>query len=260
MNCKICKAEAKLKFTNKVLDKYDVGFYYCNNCSFLFAEEPYWFEESYNSPINISDTGILDRNLYFGKIVSSLIFFFFNKYGSFLDYAGGYGIFTRLMRDYGFDFFWSDKYSVNLLARGFEYENLNQQNIEATTVFEVFEHISEPLDEIEKMLAISSNVFFSTTLLPLPVPEPDKWWYYGFKHGQHVSFYSKKTLEIIARKYDLNFYSYGGIHLFTKKKINPFLFSLIIKLSKYGIATIINKLVMKNKTWEDHQYLDDIKK
>jgi hypothetical protein len=227
----------------------------------LFTEEPYWLEESYKSPINVIDTGILDRNLYLGKVVSSLIFFFFNKEEKFLDYAGGYGIFTRHMRDYGYDFFWSDKYSVNLMARGFEIEKSSaSQTFEAITVFEVFEHLPNPLAEIEKMLAFSTNIFFTTKLLPEQVPAPDEWWYYGFNHGQHVSFYSRKTLEIIARKYEVNFYSFGEIHLFTKKKINRVLFSVIVKLSKYGLSAIINTFFMKSKRLEDHQYLDNVEK
>ena len=247
MKCKICNADVELKFSNKVLHKYDIKYYYCRDCSFLFTEEPFWLEESYKSPINVIDTGILDRNLYFGKVVSSLIFFFFNKDKKFLDYAGGYGIFTRLMRDSGYDFYWSDKYSDNLIARGFEIETAKTTNdFEAITVFEVFEHLVNPLPEIEKMFSFSSNIFFSTTLLPAQVPEPGDWWYYGFSHGQHVSFYSKETLEIIARKYGLNFYSFGEIHLFTKKKINRLLFSMIVKLSKYGIAALVNRLFMKS--------------
>jgi hypothetical protein len=261
MKCKICNANTELKFSHKVLRKYDVKYYYCQNCSFLFTEEPYWLEESYKSPINVIDTGILNRNLYFGKVVSSLTFFFFNKDGKFLDYAGGYGIFTRLMRDYGYDFYWSDKYSDNLMARGFEFETSSpQKDFEAITVFEVFEHLLDPIDEIEKMLTLSNNIFFSTTLLSTSVPGPNDWWYYGFNHGQHISFYSRKTLKIIARKYDLNLYSFGEIHLFTKKKINRFLFSAIVKLSKYGVAAVVNVFFMKSKTWDDHQFLDQVSK
>lgn len=254
MNCKICSSEVKKNFKKKILNKYDVQFFHCNNCGFLFTEEPYWLAEAYNSAINISDTGILDRNIYFSKVVSSLIYFFFDKEGVFLDYAGGYGIFTRLMRDIGFDFYWSDKYSQNLLARGFEYKKIKKAQVEALTAFEVFEHLVDPLEEINKMLAVSENIFFSTKLLPEPVPED--WWYFGFNHGQHIAFYSRDTLTFIANKNGLRFYSFGEIHLFTRKKINPFLFSVIVKLSKYGIAFFIAKIIMKSKMWGDHVLLE----
>ncbi len=254
MNCKICSAEAKKSFTQKILNKYNVQFFHCDNCSFIFTENPFWLEEAYNSAINISDTGIIDRNIYFSKVVSSLIYFFFDKEGIFLDYAGGYGIFTRLMRDIGFDFYWSDKYSQNLLARGFEFEKTNKKPVEALTALEVFEHLVDPLEEINKMLAISENIFFSTKLLPEPMQED--WWYYGFNHGQHIAFYSKETLAFIAKKNGLSFYTFGEIHLFTRKKINPLLFSVIVKLSKYGIAFIIDKLIMKSRMWDDHNLLE----
>jgi len=38
-----------------------------------------------------------------------------NPDGIFLDYAAGYGLFVRLMRDAGYNFRWSDLYCQNLL-------------------------------------------------------------------------------------------------------------------------------------------------
>jgi hypothetical protein len=46
--------------------------------------------------------------------------------------------------------------------------------------------------------------------------------------GQHISFYSVDTLRFIAKKYNLNFYTNGkSFHLFTKIKINKFLFKIL---------------------------------
>jgi len=120
------------------------------------------------------------------------------------------------MRDIGFDFYWNDKYTQNIFARGFEGGLLD--NYEAITTFESFEHFVEPIKEIENMLLISKNIIFTTELLPSPVvPYPDKWWYYGLEHGQHISFYSEKTLNYIAKKYNLFLYKVGSIHLLHKK-------------------------------------------
>lgn len=120
------------------------------------------------------------------------------------------------MRDYGLNFLWSDLYSKNLFARGFEYSN---QKIEAITCFEVFEHFSCPVEELEKILKISRNIFFSTLLLPSTISKAELWAYYHFKLGQHMSFYSDKTLKYLAKKYKLNYYSNkNNFHLFTDKK------------------------------------------
>ena len=84
---------------------------------------------------------------------------------------GGYGIFTRLMRDIGFDFYWYDPHSINLLARGFETRSKNYK-YELVTAFEVFEHFAELIKEIESMLQFSDNILFSTELLPSLIPKP----------------------------------------------------------------------------------------
>ncbi len=259
MTCKICNNETEKAITTLVLNKYEAVYYYCTKCKFLFAGEPIWLGEAYKNSINISDTGILQRNQIFVRMTSTLIYFFLNKSDRFLDYAGGYGIFTRLMRDIGFDFYWDDKYSQNLLARGFEISESDRKRFEAVTAFEVFEHLVNPLEELEKMIQYSDNIIFSTELLPENIPNPNDWWYYGFEHGQHISFYSYKTLEFLADIYNLNFYSFGGYHLFSKKRLNKKLILFCLKLSKAGLFQFLQSR-MKSLTWKDHLKLQKLKK
>ena len=257
MICKICGEEAQEKFKAKILKKYDIQYFYCNNCGFLQTEEPYWMEEAYENPINISDTGYLSRNIYLSQKLTILLILFFNKKGKFLDYAGGYGVFVRLMRDIGFDFYWDDKYAKNLFALGFEYEKLIKDKkdkwrgaFEAVTTFESFEHFSDPIEEVKKMLNISGNIIFTTELLLNPLPEPDDWWYYGLDHGQHISFYSKKTFQFIANKFRLNYFNSNNLHIFTNKKFPNFALN-VLKFSKFGLHKLLQKQI-KSKTWEDH--------
>ena len=234
MTCKICGQNSPKKFTAKVLNKYDISYYHCGQCGFLQTEEPYWLSEAYSESITVSDTGILQRNQLFAELVPILLATNFNAGGKFVDFAGGYGIFTRLMRDIGFDFLWTDPMTKNLIARGFEYTSASGP-IEALTTFETFEHLVDPLKDIESMLKISRNIIFSTKLLPDPVPSPEEWWYYVLEHGQHISFYSQSTLEFIARKYSLKFYSFGPFHLFTEKEVNMTMMKILFRFRKYGI-------------------------
>lgn len=254
MNCRICSADTKIAFREEVLNKHNVVYFQCNNCGYLFTEEPYWLNEAYESAINISDTGIIFRNTQFSKICSVIIDLYFNRNGKFLDYAGGYGLFTRIMRDIGFDFYWIDKYSQNLLARGFEYDENKKDNLEVVTAFEVFEHFVDPVKELEQIFKYGKNIIFSTELLPDPLPKPDEWWYYGFTHGQHVSFYSKKSLMILGRKYGLNFYSMKGIHIFTQEKLNEKILQVVKKASLLFLFNLL-KIRYKSKTFEDHLYI-----
>jgi hypothetical protein len=255
MTCKICNQQTKQIFTAKILNKYDINYFHCEHCGFLQTEEPYWLNEAYGESINVSDTGYMQRNINLSQKLTILLALFFDKNGNFLDYAGGYGVFTRIMRDIGFDFYWDDKYTTNLFARGFEHQSINKY--EAVTTFESFEHFVNPMDEIESLLKISKNIIFSTELLPNPIPNPQDWWYYGLDHGQHISFYSQKTFEFIAKKYNLNYAHGGGLHLLTEKKISNFKLK-ILKFSRFGLHKLLQKQ-LKSKTWEDYLKMSEKK-
>jgi len=253
MECRLCNSKSSQLFSSTILLKHDVKYYTCPNCFLIQTEYPYWLEEAYSNSISNTDTGLLNRNIQFAEKVKAILFFFFNRDGKYLDYAGGYGIFTRLMRDIGFDFYWSDPYTSNLFAKGFEYLE-SKSEIELVTTFESFEHFVNPLEEISKILEISKNIIFSTFIVPEPVPEPLQWWYYGLEHGQHVSFYSEKTFEFIAHEFDLNFYSFSrNLHLFSEKKLNKRYLDFVFKKNNYFSKHINKKLI--SKTFSDSRMI-----
>jgi hypothetical protein len=101
-DCPICKTQFKFVFDAKVLRKYDVKYYQCPSCELLQSEKPHWLEEAYQSAIIDADTGLVQRNIQISRKLASALYFLLNKGASYLDVAGGYGMFTRLMRDYGF--------------------------------------------------------------------------------------------------------------------------------------------------------------
>jgi Methyltransferase domain len=251
MKCKICTTQAKKVFSARVMNKYDVEYFRYDRCEYLFTEDPYWLDEAYKRAINISDTGVISRNQQFTIILSPIIYFLFNKNGNYVDYAGGYGLFTRMMRDVGFDFYWYDPHCENLFSSGFEINIKNENHFEVISAFEVFEHLINPADEIKKMLQLSKTIIFSTEILPIPVPKPDDWWYYAFEHGQHISFYSLKTLNFLAKKFGLNLYTCADLYIMTKGSLNTTKLKLITKMYKYGLFIYV-KHRMQSKIWGDH--------
>jgi hypothetical protein len=165
MKCKVCDQDNRSIFEAKIIYKYNIKYYYCGKCNFLQTEEPYWLDEVYSDAISKFDTGHIKRNISISKKLTILFILFFNGRKKFVDYAGGNGILVRIMRDIGFDYMWDDKYAQNLFSSGFEY--LQSGEIEAVTAIECFEHFSDPMMEIEKMLLISTNLVFTTELLPV---------------------------------------------------------------------------------------------
>ena len=162
----------------------------------------------------------MNRNISFAMDTNYILHHYFDTSGKFIDYAGGYGIFTRLMRDLGYDFYWSDKYSPNLLARGYEASTLKEK-VELVTSFEAFEHFANPMEEIRSLCAYGSNILFSTLIYDTGRSiQPKDWWYYVFETGQHITFYSEITLHYIASQLGLHYVKISPeLHLFTQKDI-----------------------------------------
>lgn len=252
MICKICHNPSKVIFEAVVLYKYKVKYYQCTSCGFGQTEDPYWLQESYISPMNLSDTGVMYRSERMSKITTSLLFLFFDKKGTFLDYAGGLGVFTRQMRDIGFNFLWNDPYTKNELARGFE--GSLDRKYDAVTTFESFEHFEHPLEEIEKILQITDTIILTTDLISIPAPKHQDWWYYASEHGQHVAFYSKNAFKEIAKKLGVHYYNAMNVHILSKKKMGFFGSVLLnFKYAKhvlYVLFYLINPL-LKSKALED---------
>jgi len=248
MECKICKSSSVvLVFKKRVLGKYDVSYFRCNECEFIFTEQPYWLKEAYSNAITSLDIGLLGRNIYLFQIVKSMIIFFFNSKAKFLDYAGGYGVFTRLMRDAGFNYYREDVYCENLFAKGFDITDVAEtRNYELITAFELFEHLENPINDLEKPLLLSDNLLFSTELIPKNKSGLETWWYFTPETGQHISFYSVKSLNELAKRLNMHFYTNGvNIHLFTKKKINNRLFKI---LSKQRISRLLGLFLRKKSS------------
>nr|WP_286178123.1 class I SAM-dependent methyltransferase [Rhodopirellula sp. JC639] len=151
-----------------------------------------------------------------------------------LDYAGGYGVFTRLMRDRGFPFCHTDAYCECLFAKGFEVDLANidrqeierQQSFDCVTAWEVFEHLEDPLGTFDQLLGLGKSLLFSTVLVPDPPPKSaDQWWYFLPETGQHISFYTQPALQYVADRFGVSLYSDSAAnHLMTHEPLgrNPF--------------------------------------
>jgi hypothetical protein len=240
-------------FVTRVLGKYDVHYFQCQGCGFVRTEQPYWLDEAYSDAIAVTDTGILARNQSLAAKLACLLYFAFEPSGFFVDVAGGYGILTRMMRDYGFDYRWDDTRCPNLVARGFEAVE-NAGSAAAVSAFEVIEHTTDPREFVaESMRRFGAPLFiFSTITYSSSQPPGPDWWYYSPVTGQHISFFHNRTLTRLAQQLGLSFYSHGGVHIFTAEPLrNGWLASLFTSPLARALAEIV-RFRMGSRTWRDH--------
>lgn len=251
MKCKICSSPSTYFDEARLINKYDVSFFRCAICGFIQTESPYWLEEAYSRAITKSDIGLISRNLEMATHTKQLILICFEPKGKFIDFGGGYGMFVRLMRDQGFDFYRYDPLCENLFADGFEANPSTDYTL--LTAWEVFEHLQEPLAEIEKMLSFSRNLFFSTVLLQSPPRLLTEWWYYGLEHGQHISFYSLESLKVIAQKFNLKVhYSNNSLHFMGDPQINPLLVKIALDSRFKWVQRILAKPALPSMIESDY--------
>ena len=249
--CKICGHPSSSWEKGWILNKYLIQCYCCGFCGFIQTEEPFWLDESYSDAIARNDIGLVRRNITMSRLTRAVVLSFFNCNARFIDYGGGYGLLVRLMRDNGFNYFLNDKYAPNLFARGFEAEKNDKEKFELLTAFEVFEHLSDPLEEIKEMLNYSTSILFTTRLVTTPPPSLDSWWYYSLESGQHVAFYTIKSLELIAEKLNLYLFSdHHSFHLLTDRKLSQIAFKLF---SLYPVARLLNLILRGKQT--NHTFL-----
>ena len=221
--------------SQRVLSSYEVGYFRCCKCGLLQTEEPYWLDQAYSSTISALDTGAIFRNTHCTRLTLAIgRVLGIRRQIPCLDFGGGYGVFTRMMRDAGENYFWSDKYGPNNFARGFEGSPKTAYRL--VTAFEVFEHLANVHKELTDLFSPGHDFVLVSTLLCESVPTD--WWYFVPESGQHVAFYSCRTMERIGMMFRYRPLTTCSFTLFIREGVRLALWrKLAIRwLLKYGPA------------------------
>ncbi len=129
-----------------------------------------------------------------------------------LDYGGGGGELANLLRLNNFnaqnyDPFYDD--SEHLVPDG---------RFDLITAFEVIEHVPDPrkmMSEVISFLKQDGIFLFSTLISDGHVQEVGRltWWYASPRNG-HISLFTKRSLQILAQHFGLQFHSFSeGMHM-----------------------------------------------
>ena len=219
--CRLCGGATAIRFTAKILKKYPAGFRRCDDCGSMQTDSPYWLDESYAIVHSATDTGMASRTIQMAQLTSLLLRMAgVGPQTLCLDWGGGNGLFCRMMRDQGYNFFNDDKYAEPFYCAGFTAAEIGIAKCDIVTAFEVFEHLPNPKIELAEILRFEPKLWiFSTQLYENQGPE---WNYFGPALGRHVFFYSERSLHQFAEAHGYRFIRGRHIHLFAKRADNPY--------------------------------------
>jgi len=232
--CKVCGEKATpfdmVDFSKTcTLEKYPLGLSFipvayrkCERCAFIFTSfadrftGEQWKRFIYNEDYIHADPEYLEvrprhnaRELaafLAGKKKSTLA----------LDYGGGNGLTSRLMRQRGWAYDSYDPFGQ------VEMEADRKGRYNVCSALEVFEHTPDPVASLQELLDLCSSdrliVFIGTSVHDGMVSNANRlsWWYAAPRNG-HISLFSRESLRVLAARYGLAYASFSrGTHVFTR--------------------------------------------
>ena len=214
--CRLCSAPTQFAWRKQLLQKYEISFYRCGQCESLQSEAPYWLDEAYGGARSIPDLAAAARLRWLFPLAYAVSRTMpLAADAAVLDFGGGDGMLVRMLRDAGINAYLADKYAGNRYAVGFSAgSGLSPQLVFA---FEVWEHFSQPRQEIEELFALQPRALFIST--GLYASQDENWNYLTPLSGRHVFFYSMKARRYIAEKYGYSLLAHNSFALFYRGQL-----------------------------------------
>ena len=215
-SCRLCGARAEFWSARRLLNRYDVSYYRCSECQSLETESPYWLHDAYDVSGIGADLGAAQRTVELSLKVSALLDRLKLPAGAeCIDFGGGIGLFTRLMRDRGFNFFSYDLYARPFFSDRYSLKAIAARTPAVATAFEVLEHFPEPAKDLQELFGCRPALVVATT--ELFTGQDENWHYFADDTGQHVFFYSPKAMAQIARRFGYSIALVSGLLVFVCK-------------------------------------------
>jgi SAM-dependent methyltransferase len=191
---------------------------YCQACGFCYAPTMCaWSLDTFRQKIYNQDYAAIDPD-YIEKRPSHnanwlvKLFKDLPKEIQHLDYGGGNGMLSDLLKQAGWDSVSYDPFNLT--------DTPMQQlgKFDLLTAFEVFEHVPDVevlMHQLCSLLNENGLIIFSTLVSDGHILPHQRltWWYASPRNG-HISLFSNKALQLCAQKFQFNLASFNdGLHI-----------------------------------------------
>lgn len=214
--CPICESESKLIFSLNIFGS-QRNLLKCESCGTCFYYNVDWLDLAYTDAIVALDTGAVSRCVYNSYIINAITGIRRRASEIHLDYGGGSGLLTRLLRDVGVNSYWYDKHCNNIYAKGFD--NFKGP-VNILSMIEVIEHLPNPQQVIAEICSQWDPSYFYITTEFVPKQIGPSWWYLVPETGQHVTFLTKDAMQRLANLNGYFAYFFKGFVLWSKSPLN----------------------------------------
>lgn len=213
-SCRLCNGRTAFVSAMVILGRHEARLFQCPACGYSQFASLHWLEEAYREPITATDLGLLQRCMRRARHLRGLLALAGVASEPVLDWGGGFGVLTRLLRDAGIDCHHWDPHCRNLFANGFEAAP-SSRRWGAVIALEVMEHLIDPWSFLQEASETSDLLIFSTDLIS--EPPPADWHYYAVEHGQHVGFHSRRSIRLAAKRLGMHATSVRSLHVLSRR-------------------------------------------
>lgn len=195
MICKICSSETYILYDAQ----FNMDYHRCKVCGFIYEDPKHHMshhseKEEYGTHNNsIEDEGYVNMFRKFQRAFEPFV-----RGKDVLEYGSGpEPVFSEVLRRDGYQVTSYDPFFL-------PDESYLEYKYDLITSTEVFEHFSEPMVEIEKLLNLlkKDGVLAIMTQFPKTDEHFKTWWYR--RDPTHISFYTIESFKKISQKYKLD--------------------------------------------------------
>jgi 2-polyprenyl-6-hydroxyphenyl methylase/3-demethylubiquinone-9 3-methyltransferase len=229
--CKICATPSPLfdvvdfhknchesRGTSLRLSGRPVYYYRCPHCGFLFTcSFDRWTPEDfgrfiYDEEYSIVDPDYAERRPRLNATSLRALFGERLKGLRLLDFGGGNGLFTAMLRENGLDATSFDPFDSKAAASS----TASGGQFDLITAYEVFEHVVDPagcMQEIDRLLKPDGLLYFSTLINDGENGRAGlggrlTWWYASPRNG-HIALHSRRSLSLLLRRFGFALVSFN---------------------------------------------------